>query len=88
MTERGKAVTLFKGGFATPDALLERVRVEVAYHGSQDAAAKQLGVSPQYLCDVLRKRREPGQKLLDALGYRRVVVYEQIRNPKGRSHAD
>jgi transcriptional regulator with XRE-family HTH domain len=66
-----------KGGFATPAALLERIRNEAA--GSQKAAAKRLGVSEQYLCDVLKGRREPGKKLLDALGYRRVVVYEQVR---------
>jgi transcriptional regulator with XRE-family HTH domain len=71
--------TWVKGGFATPAALVERIRVEVASAGSQEAAAKRLGVSAQYLCDVLKGRREPGKKLLDAIGYRRVVVYEQIR---------
>ena len=71
--------TWVKGGFATSAALTERIRVEIAHAGSQDAAAKRLGISPQYLCDVLRGRREPGKKLLDALGYRRLVVYEQVR---------
>ena len=71
--------TWMKGGFATPDALLERLRIAIAQAGSQDAAAKRLGVSGAYLCDVMKRRREPGPKLLDALGYRRVVVYEQIK---------
>lgn len=71
--------TWVKGGFATPAALLERIRIVVAGAGNQKAAAKRLGVSEQYLCDVLKGRREPGKKLLNALGYRRVVVYESVR---------
>lgn len=74
-----KPTTWVKGGFATPAALLERLRIVVAGAGTQDAAAKQLGISGAYLCDVLKGRREPGKKLLDAMGYRRVVVYEQVR---------
>lgn len=74
-----EARTFIKGGFATPAALLDRLRVVVAGAGSQDKAARDLGVSSQYLCDVMKGRREPGKKLLDGLGYRRVVLYEQIR---------
>lgn len=77
--------TWVKGGFATPAALLERIRNEVKRAGSQDRCAQMFGISPQYLCDVLRGRREPGAKLLDALGYRRLVVYEQIRKSARRS---
>ncbi|TSA51864.1 MAG: hypothetical protein D4R44_06895 [Actinobacteria bacterium] len=32
------------------------------------------GISQQYLCDVLRRRREPGPKILDAL-----FLYKQVR---------
>lgn len=62
--------------WATPEALLEVIAACVKAAGEQRLAAKQLGVSPQYLCDVLKRRREPGSKLLKALGYRRVVIYE------------
>ena len=72
-------VTWINGGFATPAALMERIRVQVAIEGSQQAAAKRFGISGAYLSDVLNGRREPGKKLLNALGYRRVVVYEQIK---------
>ena len=67
-----------KGGWATPEALIDRLRRVIAEAGSQDAAAKQLGISGAYLCDVMKRRREPGKKLLDGLGYRRIVVYEQV----------
>lgn len=42
---------------------------------SQAQVAKDLGISPQYLNDVLNERREPGKKILQALGLERLVVY-------------
>ena len=41
--------------------------------------ADELGVSPAYLSDVLNGNREPGPKILDALGIERVVSYRQKR---------
>jgi hypothetical protein len=61
----------------TPDALREAIAVRVRLAGEQRILANACGVSPQYLCDVLSGRREPGAKLLKGLGYRRVVIYEQ-----------
>ena len=43
---------------------------------TQAAVAKSLDVSPAYLSDVLAGRREPGPKLLRALGLERRTVYE------------
>jgi transcriptional regulator with XRE-family HTH domain len=40
-------------------------------------AAADLGVSSQYLSDVLHGRREPGPKILNALGLERVVTYRK-----------
>jgi len=45
--------------------------------GSQTVAAKRLGVSGAYLSDVIHERREPGEKILSALGLKRVVNYER-----------
>ncbi len=45
--------------------------------GSQDAAAKQLGISGAYLSDIRHGKREPGAKILTALGLKRVVGYEK-----------
>lgn len=62
----------------TPDGLREMIRSLVTYEGGQRPLAKRLGVSEPYLSDVLHKRREPGGKMLKALGCRRVVIYEVI----------
>lgn len=46
--------------------------------GSQQAWARENGVSPQFVCDVLQGRRAPTERLARALGYRRVVSFERI----------
>ena len=43
--------------------------------GGQKQFAEQHSVSPQYICDVLWARREPGDAVLAALGLERVVTY-------------
>lgn len=43
--------------------------------GTQKAAAEKLGVSQQYLSDVLNESREPGPLILAGLGIERVVTY-------------
>ena len=53
------------------------LRAEVERDGGQKAAAKRLGVSAQFLCDVLHGRRGLTARLLRGLGYRRVVMYER-----------
>lgn len=63
----------------TPDALRGVMKTEIALVGEQQIAASAWRVSPQYVSDVLAGRREPGQKLLKALGYRRVVIYERVQ---------
>ncbi len=42
---------------------------------TQVGLAGDLGVSPQYLSDVLREKRLPGDKILEPLGLRAVTVY-------------
>ena len=46
----------------------------VSQHGSQAAAAAALGVSPQFLGDLLHGRRDCSQKVLERMGLRRTVV--------------
>ncbi len=48
-------------------------------HGSQHELANTLGVSPAYLSDVLKGKREPGQSILSPIGYERVVIYRRKR---------
>lgn len=57
--------------------LIAKLRDVVTRTGSQKDYAQQHGLSEQYLSDVLRGRREPGQKILDALGVERVVGYRE-----------
>lgn len=45
--------------------------------GSQTAFARQHGISLAYVNDVLQGRREPGDKILRALGMERSVTYRK-----------
>jgi hypothetical protein len=45
---------------------------------SGDIVAYGCGVSPAYMSDILNGRREPGESVLRALGFRKVVRYERI----------
>lgn len=47
--------------------------------GSQRALAKELGVGEPYLSDVIHGRRDPGPKILKALGLERVVSYRATK---------
>jgi len=54
--------------------------------GSQRNLAKKLKVSPMFICDVLKERRDPGEKLLSAMGFERTVIIKRQVNikPKGK----
>lgn len=60
------------------DDLLRLLQHFVADAGSASAAAKALGISAQYLSDVLHRRRAPGVKIVNALGYELVTGYVPI----------
>lgn len=60
----------------TLDELISLLEIEVKQAGSQKEAAAKLGVSAQYLGDVLSGKREPGKKILDPLKLRKVIKYE------------
>jgi transcriptional regulator with XRE-family HTH domain len=55
----------------TKAQLLHHLTQLVGTHGSQRKTASALGISPQYLNDILLGHREPSTKLLQALGMRR-----------------
>ena len=52
-----------------------------AMPGNLTAKAKQLGISPGYLSDLLKGHRQPGNKVLKALGLR--IVYLPEDRPQG-----
>lgn len=57
--------------------LLSKIDSLVEKHGSQKALAQHLGISQQYLNDVVRLRRDPSEKLLKSLGLKKVISYER-----------
>ena len=63
--------------------VLARLRREVRLAGSQMALARRIGVSVSYLSDVLRRRRQPGDKILAPLGLARRASYQPTK--KGRT---
>lgn len=56
-----------------------RYLLNVACNGNQRTWAIEHGVSPQYVNDTVRGRREPGAAILKALGLERVTVYRQVK---------
>jgi transcriptional regulator with XRE-family HTH domain len=54
--------------------VLKLIRQAVHDAGSQTAFARQCGVTTQYINDLLRGRRDPGAKILDALGIEKTVI--------------
>lgn len=59
--------------------IISALRQLVEVEGSQAEAAKQLGVSAQYLSDVLTHKREPGAKILNAMGWKAKTIYVPLR---------
>ncbi len=55
--------------------------IDERHGGDQASWARENDLSAQYVNDVLRGRRSPGPRMLDALNLRRVVLYE-ILGPK------
>jgi hypothetical protein len=56
--------------------------IDSRYAGLQVAFAQDNDLSAAYVSDVLRGRREPGRKILDAVGVERFVMY-RIKNEGG-----
>lgn len=59
----------------TRDEIMKIIRQRLERAGSQRALAKELGISTQYMNDILRNNREPGPLVLRALGIEKHVVY-------------
>ena len=57
----------------------QKLRQWAKQRGSQRTLARELGVSEAYLSDVINGRRDPGRKLLKALGLERVVDYRPTK---------
>jgi hypothetical protein len=63
--------------------VIHALRQAIASAGTASAFAAQAGLSAQYVADVLAGRRQPADRLLAALGLRRITVIaaeEDIRS--------
>jgi transcriptional regulator with XRE-family HTH domain len=60
------------------DQMLTRLKDAVKTAGSQAALAKRIGISPQFLNDMLRGNRTVGGKALEFLGFAEITVYYRI----------
>jgi hypothetical protein len=58
-------------------ALLAFLAAEIKISGSIAKWAEAHGPSPQYIKDVLHGRRDPGPRILLALGIKKIVIYEK-----------
>lgn len=56
--------------------VIEVLKRQVITYSSQKAVAERIGISPQYLSDILQKRRGLSWKVLSFLGMEKRVVYE------------
>ena len=55
--------------------VVELLRVLATQSDSQSDLAAEIGISPQYLNDILRGRRDPGETVLRYLGLQKRVIY-------------
>ena len=63
----------------TERSLVKLLRDQVATCKSQKTVAAAIGISPQYLSDILAGKRELGTKVQSYFGVRRVVMYEKVK---------
>ena len=54
--------------------VIQELEKQVRRAGTQKDAATALGISPQYLNDLLQGRRDASDNILEKLGLKRVVV--------------
>ena len=65
----------------TADQVREMLRAECEKAGSVAAWADGHALSPQYVGDVLRGRRDPGESIASSLGLERVIMWQKSDKP-------
>ena len=69
-----------KESIFTADEVLEILRSEVIDVGSQQKLAKMIGISKQYLNDVLHRRRGITEPILQFVGMSKITFYVSKHN--------
>ena len=64
----------------TNTEVLDTLREAVSAAGSQRTYASSIGVSQAYLGDVLHGRRSPGERVLSALGLKKITVIAHVED--------
>ena len=77
----GRDSTMDETQMIAEGELRRELEAAIEKAGSQRAFAKKLGFSEQFICDVMKGRREISDNLASALGYRRVVMFVPRPNP-------
>jgi DNA-binding Lrp family transcriptional regulator len=72
-------------GFYGDAELLDSVDDMARQKGSQTALAKELGITPAYLSDVLNGRRGISDRFAALVGYRRVTGWEREVTGKAKA---
>ena len=65
----------------TIDEVYQAIDNEIQRSGSQVAAAAKLQISPQYLNDIRKRRRELSDAVLAALGIEKIIMYRYKDSP-------
>lgn len=58
----------------------QNLKYIIEQEGSQKDYAQKVGVSEQYLSDVINGKRRPGKKLLRGMGWERITLYGTENN--------
>jgi transcriptional regulator with XRE-family HTH domain len=59
-----------------------------ASKGTAKAAAKEMGISPQYLSDLLRGRRDIPDRIAEFLGFRKTITYSRSRLDSSQEYTE
>lgn len=65
----------------TEDEILTEIRIYIAmnFNGKDKLFAKHIGVTPSAVSIVLRKVRPPTEKILNAIGYKKIEKVEYVK---------
>jgi hypothetical protein len=67
--------------------VIDDIQQLVNSFSTQKKVAEFLGISEQYLTDILRGRRKPGPKLLLRLGWKKVEGYKSVMRGEDEDQA-
>lgn len=62
-------------GAHTNEDMLQILTNNIVNAGSQKKAAKKLGITPQYLCDIMKGKRLVSEDIAKQLGFERRIIF-------------